>query len=516
MRVFVILLLFLGVPLAEGTRSPNSEAELWASLGLDSRFIQRFVRNEICHKSEQWKVACSRALHSGLRYLSESEPNEAFKAEWVKLSSNERPDFDRLVQKIEAAETKVPKAMVWGRMANMVLSTFDPHARLVPEDFYETVGTGPHNRTEIGVQFEIREDRVIARRVFADSPAARAGVRVNDELLSVNGRPVRPGLQAYDSLDLLKGEQGESVRIELRRDAVVTEMVLNLEHLNNPDVDLKFVDLMNRRHAILTIYYFSQGVCELAEQHLRTAMERNAVAVVLDLRFNIGGFTSEGFCVARLFTGERSLGDTRFFARSLLPDELELSPKVLTERPAEEPRRIPILQNPTIPLAVLVNSFTASASEMLAAALQDTQRAWIVGTGTMGKGTFQLNAISIIHPRLRLRHTVGEAVRLNEGVIQQQGITPNFAVPFRLGEVGRPFYLLADKEYVPYPIPPGRTEAWVETRPKQRARIDRCNRIGGWDMRYSKRLQKARGFEDHQQAYAMAVLHCDDELKVEN
>lgn len=516
MRIWVILLLFLGVPLAEGTKTPSTEAELWADLGLDSQFIRRFVRNELCHKGDQWKAACTRASNTGLRFLTNTEANQMLKSEWLESQVAERPDFDRLVLRLENADTRVPKAMVWGYMANMVLATFDPHARLIPMDFFATVGTGPHNRVGIGVQFEIRDDRLIARRIFRESPAERAGIQVHDELVSVNGRPVQPGYLAYDALDRLEGEVGKEVRVELRRDAVVTEKTLKLEHLHTPDVELKFVDLFNRRHAVITIYNFSQGVCESAQQHLRTAMERNAAAVLLDLRFNIGGYNAEGFCVGRMFTGDRPLAGIRFFSESFLPDDLDLNPRVLDHQPSEEPLLIPDVQNKTIPLAVLVNSFTGSISEILTAALQDTERAWVVGTGTMGKGTFQLNAISTLHPRLWLRHTVGEAIRLSEGVIHHYGITPNFDVPFRRGEKGRPFYLFAEKAYVPYPIPPSRTYSWKETRAQRRLQMDRCAQSGEWAERYSKKLSLDQGFEDDQQAWAMAALHCDSKLKLRN
>ncbi len=515
MRAWVLFLLFLGLPLAEGERAPADEADLWLMSGIDSAFISRFIRNDLCRQNEQWVEACQRGLQRGIRFLAPSDAGSALRADWEKEKPAKTTDFESYLNRLAATETAAPKAMVWGYMANHVMATFDPFARIWPDGFFETVGTGSHNEVGTGAQFEILEEAVVARRVFKGSPAELAGIRVGDRLLAVNGDAVRGGAEALDSLFKLRGQAGVLVKLELQRGGVASEKTLRLERIAYPDSALSYVDLLNRRHAVITIYSFTRGICERVQQQVRTAVERNSVAVILDLRFNPGGLSSEGLCLARIFTGESELIRYNFFTASLLPGELELRPRILAAMPVEEPVLMPAVQDTAVPLAVLVNAGTASIAEIAAAALQDTGRAWLVGIGTMGKGTFQLNASLSFNKRLRLRHSIAEAVRINETVVQGAGVTPNFESPFQFGESLTSWRLTQDKAFVPHPIPSSGAARWTEPRAEQRSAIDRCARaqLAG---RYSRQLKKQLGFEDFQQALAMAVLQCDGDLKVAN
>ncbi len=512
MRVWALLFLFLGLPLAEGTRKPSSEAELWLQSGIDSSFISRFIRNEYCHQSERWLEACRRGVERGTRFLLHSESADGLKADWEKEKTVERPDFENFLKRIESAETSVPKAMVWGYMANYVITTFDPHARIQPEGFYETVGTGAHNEMGIGAEFEILEEGVIARRVFKDSPAAQAGIRVGDRLLAVNGQAVQTGAGALEALRKLRGGSDSLVQLELGRDAVSVAKTLRLVRIVHPDAVLDLINLRDRRYARITIYAFTRGVCDLVQKHVQTATDRNAIGVVLDLRFNPGGLSSEGLCVGRIFAGNRELLSPNFFAASLLPGELDLRPRMLAAWPAEGAAFFPSVQNLEIPLTVLVNAGTASIAEIVAAGLQDIERAWLVGIGTMGKGTFQLSTAMSFNSKLKIRHSFAEAVRINAGVIQFYGVTPNFEASFEAGKSVHPWRLLHDKTMIPHPIPPSRESTWTEPRLQAQKTLVRCAG-GSLTSRYSKLLRKKQGFEDHQQALAMAVLQCDADLK---
>lgn len=509
MRVWVVLLLFLGFPLAEGTLSPSSESELWRQSGVDTNYVRRFVKNELCWQSPTWRQACSRAVVRGLRFVSFPTRFIRLTNEFNKEIQKEKPDFSAWIGLLEKEPTNHAKAMMWGYMANSVLTTFDAHARIQPFGMQRTIGSGAHDEIGLGFQAEVNGATVTVRRVFTPSPAAEAGIQVNDRILAVNGKNLGEGAQALIRLWGLNGAMNKEVALTLLRGGMASEKILRMQRIQNPDAVLKNTEIAGRRVSILTLYRFNSGVCKLTQEKIKQAQAFKPVGIVLDLRFNTGGVNGEALCVGKIFT-DKSLAVHRYFSDSLLPEELDLRPAVFRDSKPGEEVLTPNVRALTDSLILLVNYSTASAAEMLAAGLQDAGRAWVVGEPTLGKGIFQLNESLHFSNNLQLRHTICEIIRPIGISLQHHGVTPNFIIPFESAEENSVRTFPREKDLFPYALPPTTEGLWAESRGDRHHELKKCVREGGLVEKITAELHRSNGYEDYQQAFAMAALLCEE------
>src|SRR5215217_1197293 len=226
--------------------------------------------------------------------------------------------------------------------------------------------------------------------VFDGSPARRAGIRARDVITEVNGEPIA-GKTAEQATALIKGPAGTIVTL-----AVVTgsEAPRTLR-LRRARVDVPVVESEMRRAgdgariAHVRLASFTSGAHGELRDAVDALLEKGADAIVLDLRDNGGGLLDEAVLVSSIFVGDGTIVSTKGRAR----------PRQVFEATGE-----PI--DSDVPVVVLVNGESASASEIVAGALQDHERAEVVGTRTFGKGVFQ--EIRVLSNGGALDITVGE------------------------------------------------------------------------------------------------------------
>lgn len=241
--------------------------------------------------------------------------------------------------------------------------------------------------------------------VQGGSPAARAGMKASDVLLSVDGRDVGKASVATVA-GLLRGEQNTTVRLVVRRAGARNEIAVKRETFSTHDVG---VDRLRGGIVRVQVSAFTRGV----GREIRTAMAANATqhstGIVLDLRGNPGGLLDEAVEVASSF--------------------LDGGPVVSYERRGKAPRTLQAFSggDVTTPLVVLVDGATASAAEVVAAALQERNRAVIVGSRTFGKGTVQ--EPSRLSDGSGLELTVGRYLTPSGRTIEGVGLEPDVAVP---------------------------------------------------------------------------------------
>jgi carboxyl-terminal processing protease len=220
----------------------------------------------------------------------------------------------------------------------------------------------------VGLMLEDTPDGPVVVSVLPDTPAERAGIEAGERIVSVDGRDVTDlPLQAI--VNLVTGEPGTTVTVGF---ADGSEGDREIE-LTRAEIDLPLVDaeLLDDGVGHVQLLGFSQGAAERAREAVEDLVAQGAEGVVLDLRRNPGGLLNQAVDVTSLF----------------LDDELVVS---VREAGGEE-RNLHADggEYEDLPLVVLVDQGTASASEIVAGALQDAGRAEIVGTPTFGKGTVQ-------------------------------------------------------------------------------------------------------------------------------
>lgn len=225
-----------------------------------------------------------------------------------------------------------------------------------------------------GIGIEVKHDRsgLEVARVFDSSPAQRAGLKAGETIVAVNGRSLG-GLSQTASIGLIKGPPGTDVRLTLRGARGGTRTVLvTRATVSEPVVASALHTVGSIKLGWAYLAMFSEG----AHIQLRAAVDRllheGARGILLDLRANGGGLVSEAQDVASTFIPSGVIVTTRGRAQ-----------------PTTVLRATGGAISPSIPMVVLVDRDTASAAEIVTAALQDHRRATVVGTHTYGKGVFQ-------------------------------------------------------------------------------------------------------------------------------
>lgn len=255
-----------------------------------------------------------------------------------------------------------------------MLESLDPYTNFIPEDRiedYRIMSTGQY--AGIGTTMGEIEDRHVVMMVFEDSPAETAGLKIGDELIKINNNPVED--YTTDEINkLLKGQIGTPVEIEISRKSVKKSLKfsINRESINIESVP--FYGMIDDDIAYIRLTEFSSGAGSSVRSALVELKGKGAKKVILDLRGNPGGLLNESIEVSNVF----------------IPKGLEV---VSTKGKIEEwNKTYTANKNPVdvnIPLTVLISNNSASASEIVAGAMQDYDRGVLVGQRSFGKGLVQ-------------------------------------------------------------------------------------------------------------------------------
>jgi carboxyl-terminal processing protease len=222
----------------------------------------------------------------------------------------------------------------------------------------------------IGVRIDTTEDdlpRIVG--VFADSPAEKAGLAIDDVIVDVDGRSTT-GASIDDVASWIRGEAGTTVSVTVRADGTGPKRTLSIVRADVPIEPVTWTMVPGSTTALIRLEQFSTGAADDLVDALKAAKDTGAERVVLDLRGNPGGYVNEAVGVASQFLTSGLV----YVERDAQGNETrhEVTPGgVATE----------------LPLVVIVNGDTASSSEIVSGALQDADRAEVIGQTTYGTGT---------------------------------------------------------------------------------------------------------------------------------
>lgn len=255
-----------------------------------------------------------------------------------------------------------------------MVGSLDTHSAYLPPEAFQAQDDSARGREGgIGVVLEIDAGRLRVNDVIPDSPAWREGVQTGDLVLAVDGRKVR-GRRLQRSMAALAGPPGSTVTVRFRSGGMPPRD-LTLQRAYVPARSVRG-ELLPGNIAVLTLERFHLATTKEFERRLKTladAADQQLAGIVVDLRGNLGGVIKPAAEIADGFLDEGMVVYTRGrYPASRL-----------------EYRALPGQWAPGVPLVILVDGQSASASEILAAALRDHERALIVGSRTYGKGTVQ-------------------------------------------------------------------------------------------------------------------------------
>jgi carboxyl-terminal processing protease len=247
--------------------------------------------------------------------------------------------------------------------------------------------------------------------VFKGSPAERAGIAVGDTIVSVEGKSIA-GLSVEAAADLIKGPEGTQVTLGVRsgQRSKPRSAKLTREQISVPEVSSRLKTVNGRKLGYLRMTSFTEGVHGAVAAQARRLQKRGAKGLVLDLRGNGGGLLEEAVLTASVFLPQ---GETVVSTRSRSEGDAVYKTKGGNL--------------PPLPMVVLIDRNTASAAEILTAALVDDAGAKTVGTRSYGKGVFQQEVGLSNGGALKL--TVGEYYTPNGVNLAGKGIHPDVYAP---------------------------------------------------------------------------------------
>jgi carboxyl-terminal processing protease len=295
-----------------------------------------------------------------------------------------------------------------------MLATLDPHTVFMPPEVFREMQIDTSGEFGgLGIEVSRRDDRVVVVAPIDDAPAARAGIRAGDEILGIDGESTK-GMDLGDVLRRMRGPVGKRVSLTIMREGfnAPRELAVIRDHI----CIISVVGTLYGGIAHLKVKNFQDRTDVYLRKELARLREQNGGrplrGVVLDLRNNPGGLVNQAVSVSDVFLpGNLPVVTTR--GRNSVSSTEERSKSRDTE--------------PDYPLVVLVNEGSASASEIVAGALQDHGRAVIMGTQTFGKGSVQ--TVIELEGGAGLKLTVARYYTPKGRSIQERGITPDYLVP---------------------------------------------------------------------------------------
>ncbi|BBO76696.1 peptidase S41 [Desulfosarcina widdelii] len=352
-------------------------------------------------------VLVTAALVLGHGFYRDLSANNEETYKGLKLFS----DVIELVQKNYVDEVDTQK-MIEAAIQGMVHS-LDPHSSLLPPDALKELQIDTHGEfTGIGIHVTMRNNLVTVISPIEGTPAYRAGIKAGDKIVKVDGTPTE---DLRDAVKRMRGPKGTTVEITILRQGASEPLEFSLVRDVIPIYSVK-AELLKPGYGYVWITNFRENTTDDLIEALE-ALESADVpmkGLVLDLRDNPGGILNQAIEVSDLFLEEGEILSIK--------GRDGRNTKVFKAHADEVKRDYPIV--------VLINGGSASASEIVAGALQDQKRALILGTTSFGKGSVQ--TVETLRDGYGLKFTIARYYTPSGRSIQAKGVEPDVVVEHRI------------------------------------------------------------------------------------
>ncbi len=260
----------------------------------------------------------------------------------------------------------------------------------------------------IGIIITMRDGRLTIVSPISDTPGDQAGLQAEDVIVEVEGQSTEDMTQQR-AVDLMRGEPGTDVTITIERGDEVFEVEITRAQIDIPIIEEE--RYLDGRIGYISISQFLQETSDLLVETIEE-MERDGVeALILDLRSNPGGILQESVEVSSVFAEEGTVLSIK--QRTGQEHVYQVNPEKMTT---------------DLPVLTLVNRGSASASEIVAGFIKDTERGKLLGDTTFGKGTVQ--SVFPMEDGSALRLTTARYYTSGENMIDEEGIEPNYMVKY--------------------------------------------------------------------------------------
>lgn len=408
-------------------------------------------------------------------------------------------DFDSLsFRLIDQMPESVVRQQAIAFALNEMITVHDGHGHLDALSYLkEQEVNGDKTIVGIGATLNGSSDNPTVMNVIRGSPAEKYGIKKGDVILTVDDHDVK-GVRLDQVVRWIRGQKGTPVKIGvLRNEAPLTDPVTIVrDQVNIPNVEVSLVDDMEIKLLYVKLNNFmDRTACEkiqTAVQHLTPDVR----GIVFDVRNNPGGLLEEAVCVGGIFVGTKPIA----YVRPVKDGKTEGT---------AYPEVSDLEQQTRLPLVVLIDNMSASASEILAGAIQDYKRGWLVGMRTFGKATVQAPRPLEMDPSIVFFQTVARFYEPSGRTSQIVGISPDFETYAIPNPTDAEKYAPREEDLTPAALAP-EGKAWVQTRQASINQIEaNCLRPHHRAEDLFKVKADAKEDVDFQLLKAEEVLTCD-------
>jgi carboxyl-terminal processing protease len=300
--------------------------------------------------------------------------------------------------------------LLFGAIEGM-LQKLDPHSSFMAPDLFKELELDTKGRFGgVGIEVSLRDDLLTVIAPIEGAPAERAGIKAGDKILRINGKSTK-GMSLGEAVKLMRGKPGEKIELTLGRkgqklfDVTITRDIIRIR-------SVRYDDVIKGGVAYIRVSAFQQDTTKSLKKALTKLIDQDKdplKGLILDLRNNPGGLLNEAISVSDMFLSAGVIVSTKSRGE---PERKSFARAAGTYS--------------DFPIIVLVNGGSASASEIVAGALQDHGRAVVLGTDTFGKGSVQ--TVYELGNGSAIKLTIARYYTPNGRSIQADGIHPDIYI----------------------------------------------------------------------------------------
>jgi len=308
---------------------------------------------------------------------------------------------------------------------NGMLTGLDPHSAYLDQEAFKELQVGTQGQFGgLGIEVGMEDGFVKVVSPIEDTPAFRAGIKPGDLIVKLDDTPVK-GMSLNDAVKRMRGKPNTQITLTISRKGETAPVIVTLTRavIRVQSVKSK---MLEPGYAWIRVSQFQEATAESLVKHLDGLFKQGQVkGLVLDLRNDPGGLLHGAVAISSAFLPQKSLVVSTDGRAEDARKKFYASPEDYARRGDDMLRNLPAAVK-NVPMVVLVNGGSASASEIVAGALQDHKRAKVIGTQTFGKGSVQ--TIMPLGNNTAIKLTTARYYTPSGRSIQALGITPDITV----------------------------------------------------------------------------------------